>query len=179
MAPPRERVERMLAGGDRRRRVLVRSGVQSRRSLDLDPLRDTPHRRQRTDPSVSTAPSAPWPGLSLERDDRRASQFAHRSTSAGWPGEISMSTVCHPGRYTYCIGEKRKRAHWPPYDAGEFLRPAWRPSGYSSGEAPHGLSYHASRDLRRHPYESCATAVSRALSRRKPRRGHERPVRRE
>jgi hypothetical protein len=31
---------------------------------------------------------------------------------------------------------------------GEFIRPACRPSGYSSGEAPHGISYHASRATR-------------------------------
>jgi hypothetical protein len=121
---------------------------------------------------------------------------------------------------------RRERGSEPtgrPMMPGEFFRPACRPSGYSSGEAPHGISYHASRatralagslgwsmnskhfplclhtmlivgprarqDVRRRrmvvgrpqapSLRVGATAVSRALPRRKPRRGHERPVRRE
>src|SRR5439155_15696517 len=28
------------------------------------------------------------------------------------PGEVSMSTLAHPGRYTYCIGEREEASPW-------------------------------------------------------------------
>jgi hypothetical protein len=64
------------------------------------------------------------------------------------PGEISMSTFGHPGRYTYCIGENEEASPWPPYHAGRGF-----PAGASTvtlfaGEAPHGISDHASRTAR-------------------------------
>jgi hypothetical protein len=65
------------------------------------------------------------------------------------PGEISMSTFGHPGRYTYCIGEYEEASPWPPY----HVETAGLPAGTSAvtlfaGEAPHGISDHASRTAR-------------------------------
>ena len=59
-----------------------------------------------------------------------------------------MSTFGHPGRYTYCIGENEEASPWPPYHAGRGY-----PAGASTvtlfaGEAPHGISDHASRTAR-------------------------------
>jgi hypothetical protein len=171
--------------------------------------------------SVSTAPSAPWPGLSRERDDRRALGLLidQRRRRAG---EISMSTFGHPGRYT--SARTRKRAHRPPYDAGRVLsagvsavrllvgRGATRnlvsresrdasprrvarlvdeqqalpavPPHDADRRSPSTPRRSPATDGRRKtsgaiPTSRGATAVSRALPRRKPRRGHERPVRRE
>ena len=61
------------------------------------------------------------------------------------PGEISMSTFGHPGRYTYCIAEHEEASPWPPYHVARGL-----PAGSSAvtlfaGEGPHGISDHASR----------------------------------
>src|SRR6266850_633011 len=39
------------------------------------------------------------------------------------PGEISMSTFGHPGRYTYCIGEHEEASPWPPYHVARGLPP--------------------------------------------------------
>ena len=86
--------------------------------LDLDPLRDAPHRRRRTDPYAHQSQQhlrRLGPGFARTRRSASA-RFAHRSTSAARPGEISMSTFGHPGRDT--SARTRKRAHWPPYDAG-------------------------------------------------------------
>jgi len=63
-------------------------------------------------------------------------------------GETSMSTFGHPGRYTYCIGEFEEASPWPALSMERGV-----PAGQSAvtlfaGEAPHGISYHASRTAR-------------------------------
>src|SRR5260370_27407594 len=64
------------------------------------------------------------------------------------PGETSMSTFGHPGRYTYCIGEQEEASPWPPYHAGRGLAPGVSAVTLFAGEAPHGISDHASRTAR-------------------------------
>jgi hypothetical protein len=64
------------------------------------------------------------------------------------PGETSMSTFGHPGRYTYCIGEHEEASPWPPYHAGRGLTAADSAVTVFAGEAPHGISDHASRTAR-------------------------------
>ena len=64
------------------------------------------------------------------------------------PGETSMSTFGHPGRYTYCIGEHEEVSPWPPYHTGRGLTAADSAVTVFAGEAPHGISDHASRTAR-------------------------------
>ena len=64
------------------------------------------------------------------------------------PGETSMSTFGHPGRYTYCIGEHEEVSPWPPYHTGRGLAAADSAVTVFAGEAPHGISDHASRTAR-------------------------------
>jgi hypothetical protein len=64
------------------------------------------------------------------------------------PGETSMSTFGHPGRYTYCIGEHEEVSPWPPYHASRGLAAADSAVTVFAGEAPHGISDHASRTAR-------------------------------
>jgi len=61
------------------------------------------------------------------------------------PGETSMSTFGHPGRYTYCIGEHEEASPWPPYHVGRGLAAGDSAVTVFAGEAPHGISDHASR----------------------------------
>ncbi len=61
------------------------------------------------------------------------------------PGEISMSTFGHPGRYTYCIGENEEASPWPPYHVECGFAPAASTVTLFAGEGPHGISDHASR----------------------------------
>jgi hypothetical protein len=61
------------------------------------------------------------------------------------PGEISMSTFGHPGRYTYCIGEHEEASPWPPYHASRGLDRDTSAVTLFAGDAPHGISDHASR----------------------------------
>ena len=61
------------------------------------------------------------------------------------PGEISMSTFGHPGRYTYCIGENEEASPWPPYHLGRGFPPDASTVTLFAGDAPHGISDHSSR----------------------------------
>jgi hypothetical protein len=61
------------------------------------------------------------------------------------PGDISMSTFGHPGRYTYCIGEHEEASPWPPYHVARGLPPGSSAVTLFAGEAPHGISDHSSR----------------------------------
>jgi hypothetical protein len=63
-------------------------------------------------------------------------------------GEISMSTFGHPGRYTYCIAEHEEASPWPPYHVARGLPPAASAVTLFAGDAPHGISDHASRTPR-------------------------------
>ena len=64
------------------------------------------------------------------------------------PGEISMSTFGHPGRYTYCIAEHEEASPWPPFHATRGLAPSISAVTLFAGDAPHGISDHASRTAR-------------------------------
>ena len=60
-------------------------------------------------------------------------------------GETSMSTFGHPGRYTYCIAEHEEASPWPPYHATRGLPADASAVTLFAGDAPHGISDHASR----------------------------------
>jgi hypothetical protein len=59
-----------------------------------------------------------------------------------------MSTFGHPGRYTYCIGEHEEASPWPPYHVERGFPPEESTVTVFAGEAPHGISDHASRTAR-------------------------------
>jgi len=63
-------------------------------------------------------------------------------------GEVSMSTFGHPGRYTYCIAEHEEASPWPPYAVARGLRADTSAVTLFAGDAPHGISDHASRTAR-------------------------------
>lgn len=63
-------------------------------------------------------------------------------------GETSMSTFGHPGRYTYCIGENEEASPWPPYHVEHGFDSETSTVALFAGEAPHGISDHASRTAR-------------------------------
>jgi hypothetical protein len=63
-------------------------------------------------------------------------------------GEISMSTFGHPGRYTYCIAEHEEASPWPPYHVARGLPAAASAVTLFAGDAPQGISDHASRTAR-------------------------------
>ena len=88
------------------------------------------------------------PGYRANATIGRALRLVMINVGGAKPAETSMSTFGHPGRYTYCIGEHEEASPWPPYHVDRGL-----PAGVSAvtvfaGEAPHGISDHASRTAR-------------------------------
>ncbi len=58
------------------------------------------------------------PGYRANATIGRALRLLMINVGGARPGEISMSTLGHPGRYTYCIAENEDASPWPPYHAG-------------------------------------------------------------
>ncbi|MBI4269617.1 MAG: hypothetical protein HY615_04730 [Candidatus Rokubacteria bacterium] len=88
------------------------------------------------------------PGYRANATIGRALRLCMFNVGGARPGETSMSTFGHPGRYTYCIGEHEEASPWPPYHAGRGLAADTSAVTLFAGEAPHGISDHASRTAR-------------------------------
>ena len=85
------------------------------------------------------------PGYRANATLGRALRLLMINVGGARPGETSMSTFGHPGRYTYCIAENEEASPWAPYHVSRGI-----PAGASTvtlfaGEAPHGISDHSSR----------------------------------
>jgi len=88
------------------------------------------------------------PGFRANATIGRALRLIMINLGGAKPGETSMSTFGHPGRYTYCIGEFEEASPWSALSVERGV-----PAGQSAvtlfaGEAPHGISDHASRTAR-------------------------------
>jgi len=85
------------------------------------------------------------PGYRANATIGRALRLLMINIGGARPGEISMSTFGHPGRYTYCIAENEEASPWPPYHTTRGLPAGTSAVTLFAGEAPHGISDHASR----------------------------------
>src|SRR5947207_4662707 len=88
------------------------------------------------------------PGYRANATIGRALRLVMINVGGAKPGETSMSTFGHPGRYTYCIGEHEEASPWPPYSATRGIAKGESAVTVFAGEAPHGISDHASRTAR-------------------------------
>jgi hypothetical protein len=88
------------------------------------------------------------PGYRANATIGRALRLVMINLGGARPGETSMSTFGHPGRYTYCIGEHEEASPWPPYHVERGLAAGQSAVTLFAGEAPHGISDHASRTAR-------------------------------
>jgi hypothetical protein len=88
------------------------------------------------------------PGFRANATIGRALRLLMINIGGAKPGAISMSTFGHPGRYTYCIGEHEEASPWPPYHVSRGLPVGSSAITLFAGEAPHGISDHASRSAR-------------------------------
>src|SRR5262245_38641956 len=59
---------------------------------------------------------------------------------------MSMSTMAHPGRYTYCIGEHEEQNPWDSLAVEHGFAPEDSTVAAFAGEAPHGVYDHQSRN---------------------------------
>ena len=88
------------------------------------------------------------PGYRANATIGRALRLLMINIGGARPGETSMSTFGHPGRYTYCIAEHEEASPWPPYHVGRGLSADASAVTLFAGEAPHGISDHSSRTAR-------------------------------
>ena len=88
------------------------------------------------------------PGFRANATIGRALRLLMINIGGAKPGDISMSTFGHPGRYTYCIGEHEEASPWPPYHVSRGLPVGSSAVTLFAGEGPHGISDHASRTAR-------------------------------
>jgi hypothetical protein len=88
------------------------------------------------------------PGWRANATIGRALRLLMINIGGARPGETSMSTFGHPGRYTYCVGENEEASPWPPYHVDRGLGPGTSAVTLFAGEAPHGISDHSSRTAR-------------------------------
>jgi hypothetical protein len=88
------------------------------------------------------------PGWRANATIGRALRLLMINVGGAKAGEISMSTFGHPGRYTYCIGEHEEVSPWPPYHVERGFGLETSTVTLFAGEAPHGISDHASRTAR-------------------------------
>lgn len=78
----------------------------------------------------------------------RAIRLLMANTGGGAPGVTDQSTFGHPGKFTYCIGERAERNPWPSFGdvrgfSGESTVTAF------AGEAPHHVHDHTNRSPHR------------------------------
>jgi hypothetical protein len=85
------------------------------------------------------------PGARANATIGRALRLLMLNIGGARPGEISMSTFGHPGRYTYCIAEHEEASPWPPYHVSRGYTTDVSAVTLFAGDAPHGISDHASR----------------------------------
>ncbi|HXH82828.1 MAG TPA: hypothetical protein VNN07_07870 [Candidatus Tectomicrobia bacterium] len=88
------------------------------------------------------------PGTRANATIGRALRLLMINVGGARAGTTSMSTFGHPGRYTYCIAEHEEASPWPPYHASRGLAPETSAVTVFAGDAPHGISDHASRTAR-------------------------------
>ncbi len=88
------------------------------------------------------------PGHRANATIGRAMRLVMINVGGAKPGETSMSTFGHPGRYTYCIGEHEEASPWTPYHTERGFSAADSTVTLFAGEGPHGISDHASRTAR-------------------------------
>ena len=58
----------------------------------------------------------------------RALRLVLLNVGGAWPGKLDKSTLGHPGKYTYCIAETKRRARGPPITSKRASAPKIRPS---------------------------------------------------
>jgi len=85
------------------------------------------------------------PGWRANATIGRALQLVGVNLGGARPGVVSMSTLAHPGRYTYLIGEHEEASPWEPLSVEHGFAPGDSTVAVFAAEAPHGVYDHLSR----------------------------------
>jgi hypothetical protein len=85
------------------------------------------------------------PGWRANATIGRALRLVCTNVGGATPGVVSMSTLAHPGRYTYCIGEHEEASPWPSLAAEHGFAPDESTVAALAADAPLSVYDHASR----------------------------------
>jgi hypothetical protein len=85
------------------------------------------------------------PGWRANATIGRAVRLVCVNIGGATPGVVSMSTLAHPGRYTYCIGEWEEQNPWEPLHVEHGFAPADSTVAALAADAPLGVYDHRSR----------------------------------
>ena len=78
----------------------------------------------------------------------RALQLLVRNVGGGRPGEVDMSTLGQPGKFTCCIGEHEEVSGWEPLHVERGFSPDASTVTVFAGEAPRAIRDQLSRTAR-------------------------------
>ncbi|MBI3031477.1 MAG: hypothetical protein HYY64_18410 [Candidatus Rokubacteria bacterium] len=98
------------------------------------------------------------PGWRANATIGRALRLIAVNLGGARPGVISMSTMGHPGRYTYCIGEYEEENPWEPLHVEHGYTPSDSTVAAFAGDAPQGIYDHRSRTAK-----ELLTTIARSL----------------
>jgi len=94
---------------------------------------------------VNCAAGVFGPGFRANATIGRALRLMMINLGGTRAGQISMSTMGHPGRYTYCIGEYEEASPWEPLHVERGFAPTESTVTLFSGEGPFTINDHLSR----------------------------------
>lgn len=89
----------------------------------------------------------------------RALQLILTNLGGARPGEIDMSTLGNPGKFSYCIAENEEESPWEPLHVERGFKHDESTVTLFAGEPPHGVSEHAAREGKQ-----ILKTISRALA---------------
>src|SRR5262249_55094794 len=75
----------------------------------------------------------------------RALQLILTNLGGARPGEIDMSTLGNPGKFSYCIAENEEESPWEPFSVERGLEPGTSAVTVFAAEPPRGVSEHNAR----------------------------------
>jgi hypothetical protein len=85
------------------------------------------------------------PGARANATIGRAVRLVCRNIGGARAGGVSMSTLAHPGHYTYCIGEHEEANPWTSLAAEHGFGPSENVVAVLAADAPLGVYDHVSR----------------------------------
>ncbi len=85
------------------------------------------------------------PGWRANATIGRALRLTCVNVGGATPGGVSMSTLAHPGRYTYCIGEREEASPWESLAVEHGYAPSQSTVAVLAADAPLGVYDHRSR----------------------------------
>jgi hypothetical protein len=85
------------------------------------------------------------PGWRANATIGRALRLVCVNVGGATPGVVSMSTLAHPGRYTYCIGEREEASPWESLAVEHGFAPGQSTVAVLAADAPLGVYGQQSR----------------------------------